>query len=196
MVDLEVVRFVHGLALLVDDYVLDTDGWPKIALSLEDLITRWPAAVDLARMSGAEESEIEAKVFEFAEQLDESIGDHPRMDPWDAVAGSYGRTWRMGLLDAFDAIVHMKNVSWHATVPDDPDRQGAELILSARGAYEMGDLYEEYGPCTPDCGSSAIRIVEHFGTPILTKADALLREDAIPQRLCYAVRAAQSAAGH
>ena len=183
MTDLETARFVHGLAVLIDDFVLCSEGWPRIVLAVGDLSRQWPAAVDLSGMTGAEESEIHAKVLELAEQLDVFLGDHPRLDPWDAVAGLLGRAWRMGLLDTFDAMVYLHNLWGPNTIPNESGRSGAWLIWAAEGVWEYDGFIAD----------GTTHIVERDGTPILIDSDALLSQDAVSRPLCIAVLEALNA---
>ncbi|MRH91532.1 hypothetical protein GFY24_29520 [Nocardia sp. SYP-A9097] len=61
--------------------------------------------------------------------------------------------------------------------PDDPDRSGAGLIWEAMGVWELDDGF----------GDVTSHTIEHFGTPVLIGADALLNEGVVPSPLCIAV---------
>lgn len=177
-------QVVHGLAILAEEGLLAPDHWPGIATMLSEAGFRWPALTDLMKIEGYNEHAVIAALTELAAQIEPDLGDGPRLDPWDAVAGLYGRAWRLDLLDATLAVWRMDQVWFHAREFERRPGGGVDLMWSGMGVKEMDD------------GHSSSASIERLAEAVLADADALLPADALEYALCRALRAAFDANGY
>ncbi|WP_405496122.1 hypothetical protein [Nocardia sp. NBC_00511] len=181
--DHTVAQVIHALAVLADKGLLDESSWPAVARVLLDQGYRWQAAHDLAAMNDPEEYLVLGKLKDLAAQTELDLAGGPHADPWDVVAGLYGRIWRLGLLDAILAMWRMNHVWYHIRdLPHDHSR-GVEILWTAMGLKELDDDHPS-------------RDLPALAEALLAEADSLIEPGALSLRLCQAMREAMDAAGY
>ncbi|WP_458688494.1 hypothetical protein [Nocardia tengchongensis] len=84
-------QVIHALAILATKNLLGEESWPDVARVLLDEGFRWPAVSGLAVMDRPYEQGLQSKLAELAAQIEHDLDDGARLDPWDVVAGLYGR---------------------------------------------------------------------------------------------------------
>ncbi|GAB3211547.1 hypothetical protein GCM10027262_41330 [Nocardia tengchongensis] len=177
-------RVIHGLSAVIEDDVLVSRYWPSIARLVLDRGITYPAAVELARMEGEADAAIDSKVAELSQQLGRLLGDSPRLDPWDAVAGVYGRAWRMGLIDPTSAVWRMNSLWSQIRDLDESESDGLQIIWDGMQIKEQDD------------GSLSSEWIDRCGDELLARADELIPPGAIDRPLCESIREAMLANGY
>lgn len=101
------------------------------------------------------------------------------LDPWDVIAGLYGRAWRLGLLDEILAMWRMDQVWLHIRGLQEDHSRGVRILWTAMGLKEL-DADDHPSPGIP------------------TRAEAVLAEAARPLReqLLNVVRVSRSLPQH
>ncbi|MEV6073437.1 hypothetical protein AB0L82_43405 [Nocardia sp. NPDC052001] len=177
-------QVIHALAVLADKGMLDEPCWPGIAQILLDQGFRWPAIGDLAALDDPTEYRVLLMLNDLAAQTGRDLADGPISDPWDVVAGIYGRAWRFGLLDETLAMWRMDRVCFHLRgLPDDERCLGRRLLRRAMGVKEAdGEFPSADVPAQAEA--------------VLVQADSLLAQRALSFALCEAIRAAMDDAAY
>ncbi|GAB2636486.1 hypothetical protein [Nocardia goodfellowii] len=177
-------QVVHGLSALSEEDILFGQCWPSIARVVLAHGFSWTALADLVAMDGGDDSALDTKLTELHNQIDRYLEKSPRLDPWDVVAGIYGRAWRMKLIDPISAMWRMDNLWWQIRDLDYDNRDGLRIIWAGMGVKEQ------------DIVDLPRQAVESLGTDVLTKADLLLPPDAVDRQLCKTIRDALEANGY
>ncbi|WP_067693151.1 hypothetical protein [Nocardia jejuensis] len=182
--DRATAQVIHALAVLADKGMLDEECWPGIARILLDQGFRWPAIRALAARDEPTEYRVLLILKDLAAQTERDLADGPIADPWDVVAGIYGRAWRFGLLDETLAMWRMDHVCFHLRgLPDDERCLGMRLLWRAMGVKEADGEYP-----SADVPAQA--------EAVLAQADSLLAPRALSYTLCEAIRAAMDDAAY
>lgn len=177
-------QVIHGLTGLAAEDILFERCWPLIARVLLRQGFSWSALNDLAAMESRGDSVIETKLGKLHGQIDRHLGGAPRLDPWDVVAGSYGRAWRMDLIDPISAMWRIDNLWWRIRKLDRKDRGGLLVIWAGMGVKEQDD------------GTSPLQAIDDLAVDVLSEADLLIPPGAVDYELCKAVREALDANGY
>ncbi|MEV6103014.1 hypothetical protein [Nocardia sp. NPDC051981] len=177
-------QVIHGLTGLAEEDILFEGCWPLIAQILVRQGFSWSALTDLVAMEARDDSVIETKLGELHGQIDRYLGGAPRLDPWDVVAGTYGRAWRMDLIDPISAMWRMDNLWWRIRKLGHEDRAGLRVIWAGMGVKEQDD------------GISLSQAIDSLGVEVLSEADLLLPPGAVDYELCNALREALDANGY
>ncbi|WP_433560303.1 hypothetical protein ACQP1O_21540 [Nocardia sp. CA-151230] len=177
-------QVIHGLTGPAVEGVLFERYWPSIAQVLLRQGFSWSALTELAAMETRDDSVIETKLGELHGQIDRYLRGAPRLDSWDVVAGTYGRAWRMDLIDPISAMWRMDNLWWRIRKLDRKDRGGLLVIWAGIGVKEQDD------------GTLPSQAVDMLGVDVLSEADLLIPPGAVDYELCKAVREALDANGY
>ncbi|MFD4352663.1 hypothetical protein ACFWPX_08890 [Nocardia sp. NPDC058518] len=178
-------QVIHGLSAVAVDHLLVGCYWPSIAQVLLAQGFSWPALADLVAMDGDDDSALEVKLKELHDQVDRDLDTAPRLEPWNVVAGIYGRAWRMDLIDPTSAMWRMDSLWWQVRdLDDDEENDGIRLIWAGMGVKEQDD------------GELPWQAVDRLGVEVLTEADLLLPPRALDHSLCKAIRDALEANGY
>ncbi|WP_327140657.1 hypothetical protein [Nocardia sp. NBC_01327] len=181
--DRATTQVIHPLAVLAGEGLLEEQSWPGVARVLLDQGFRWPALPELAALYEPEEYRVVSRLKNLATQTDRDLTGSPRLDPWDVIAGLYGRAWRLGMLDETLAMWRMDHVWFHIRDLQKDHSHGVRILWTAMGVKEFDD----------DHPSSD---VPARAEAVLSEADSLLEPHALSYPLCEAIREAMDNAGY